>query len=83
MATLAWIRKARPRTGIIENVTGLDGPAAPGQLNPLQFITKELQSMEYFTLVMHLDLGELHQCTRRRTVMQLSLPFIRGGVQHC
>ena len=71
MSTLSWIKRSAPRSGLLENVLGLDiASSQVGSENtktPLAFILDELDQCGYSAFVMHLDLAEVHECSRKRS----------------
>eukprot|EP00971_Amphidinium_carterae_P326838 6457867-Amphidinium_carterae.1 len=65
---LSDVRRSRPRSLVLENVTGLrqgDG----GDCSPLEMLTRDLEAMEYAACSLELDMSTFHPLTRQRILV--------------
>ena len=66
---IAYIKAARPRSGLLENVTGMAAKSGLGEdVTPMEFIKEQLKEANYFVDVVFINNSLFVDVTRQRCI---------------
>ena len=71
MTSLQLLRELRPKSRVLENVTGLREAHSSDGKSPLSYITEQLEQMDYKCGVIDVDLGSWMTASRKRIALVL------------
>ena len=83
MDTLRLISQRRPLSGAIENVMGMLEVVPGEQKSAVDFVRQTLHDASYATELVFGDLGDFHECSRKRLAAALLLGNSLVASEHC